>query len=282
MKVNEKIISFSCEEELLVGILHQPEKPTGVAVLIVVGGPQYRIGSHRQFVILARFLAQQGVSVFRFDYRGMGDSSGFVQDFEQVGPDIKAAVDVFYNQHLGIKKLFLWGLCDAASAISFYASEDKRVEGLVLLNPWVRTEKGENRAFLKNYYLKRIFSRGLWQKVLSGELNLRASLVSLAQKFKGAFKKPLVEEASEELLPLPDRVLNSLSGFNKPLLFILSGRDLTAQEFIQLVASDARGKKLMRSDNVSRIDLSDSDHTFSNDAWREQVNTITWEWVKDV
>ena len=92
----------------------------------------------------------------------------------------------------------------------------------------------------------------------------------------------MVEETSEKLLPLPDRVLNSLSVFNKPLLFILSGRDLTAQEFIQLVASDARGEKLMRSDNVSRIDLSDSDHTFSKDAWREQVNTITWEWVKEV
>jgi len=45
-------------------------------VLIVVGGPQYRVGSHRQFVMLARFLADHGVPCMRFDYRGMGDVSG--------------------------------------------------------------------------------------------------------------------------------------------------------------------------------------------------------------
>ena len=41
-------------------------------MLIVVGGPQYRAGSHRQFTLLARDVAATGVPTMRFDYRGMG------------------------------------------------------------------------------------------------------------------------------------------------------------------------------------------------------------------
>ena len=43
------------------------------AVLVVVGGPQVRAGSHRHFVQLARHLATHGHAVMRFDVRGMGD-----------------------------------------------------------------------------------------------------------------------------------------------------------------------------------------------------------------
>ena len=52
-------------------------------VLIVTGGPQYRAGSHRQFVLLARFLAARGMAVLRFDYRGMGDSEGAPRDYRR-------------------------------------------------------------------------------------------------------------------------------------------------------------------------------------------------------
>ncbi len=47
-----------------------------LGVLIVVGGPQYRVGSHRQFVLLARALAARGFAAMRFDCTGMGDSDG--------------------------------------------------------------------------------------------------------------------------------------------------------------------------------------------------------------
>ena len=38
----------------MAGILSLPDAPGPRGVLIVTGGPQYRIGSHRQFVLLAR------------------------------------------------------------------------------------------------------------------------------------------------------------------------------------------------------------------------------------
>ena len=94
-KIEEIPKVFTCEGEELLGILHLPEEvKSEKAVLIVVGGPQYRIGSHRQFVHLARYLALQGVPVFRFDYRGMGDSGGDLGDFENINQDIASAIDV--------------------------------------------------------------------------------------------------------------------------------------------------------------------------------------------
>ena len=74
MSYVELPILFSCGSESLMGILSKSESAGHVGVLIVVGGPQYRVGSHRQFVLLARSLAAAGLSVFRFDYRGMGAS----------------------------------------------------------------------------------------------------------------------------------------------------------------------------------------------------------------
>ena len=72
----EQALTFDCDGERLVGVVAVPERPVPVGVLIVVGGPQYRAGSHRQFVHLARRLAGAGIAAMRFDYRGMGDASG--------------------------------------------------------------------------------------------------------------------------------------------------------------------------------------------------------------
>ena len=135
MTDNEHALTFDCEGESLVGILSGAGLPAGRGVLIVVGGPQYRVGSHRQFALLARHLAKHGVPTLRFDYRGMGDSDGEVRTFERVGEDIRCAIDRFFASVPGLKDVVIWGLCDAASAALFYAHQDARVSGLILLNP---------------------------------------------------------------------------------------------------------------------------------------------------
>ena len=95
----ERVLMLRCEADTMLGILHEPVAPSApVGVLIVVGGPQYRAGSHRQFVLLARALAQAGHPVLRFDYRGMGDSDGTVRTFENVDADLRVAVDALMTE----------------------------------------------------------------------------------------------------------------------------------------------------------------------------------------
>ena len=147
-------------------------------ILIIVGGPQYRVGSHRQFVSAARAFASNGYPTMRFDHRGMGDSEGDIISFDSIGPDIKAAIDSFMNVENNINGLILWGLCDAASAISQYAYHDERVKGIVLLNPWTRTDASLARAYVKHYYSNRIFQKEFWNKVLEGKLEFKRAAAS--------------------------------------------------------------------------------------------------------
>ena len=207
-------------------------------MLIVVGGPQYRVGSHRQFALLARSLAAQGIPAMRFDYRGMGDSGGEARTFEEVGLDLRAAIDHFIATVPGMREVVIWGLCDAASAALFYGAGDARVCGLVLLNPWVRTSGGHAKATLKHYYLDRLLQPALWRKIVSGRFDLRrrAALVfrPARRRRRQAGREPAGRPAADAAAPLPDRMLAGLAGFKGKVLLILSGRDLTAQEFSDL------------------------------------------------
>jgi len=282
----ETALTFPCRDQQLVGIIHHPEIEGKTGVLIIVGGPQYRVGSHRQFVLLARHLANAGITVMRFDVGGMGDSQGQPRDFLQIDADIRAAIDAFMANCPAIQQVVLWGLCDAASATLFYGYQDSRVKGLVLLNPWVFTQQGAAKTYLKHYYLQRLVSKDFWRKVLSLKLDYRASLLSLMgllqQAAGGAAKKSTAVAKVDANLPLPARMRQCLSQFNQPVLLILSGRDLTADEFKEVVKADLEWQTLLAKPSLSRQDLPEADHTFAAAAWREQVAEWTAAWVKDV
>lgn len=287
MNYSERALCFQCEEAALFGILSMPQDASKRGVLFLVGGPQFRTGSHRQFTLLARQLASEGIPAMRFDYRGMGDSEGEPREFTTVDEDIRAAVDQFFLEAPELKEVVLWGLCDAASAALFYAHQDSRITGLVLLNPWVRTEQGGAKAYLKHYYLARLFDRQLWQKIMAGQFALFAALQSLMQQIgKLMFKKkskPIdLEEGASNLvaIDLPEKIKNSLGLFKGRTLFILCTDDLTAQEFSDLADSSRDWKKLMSSSQIARLDLEGANHTFSQRRWREKIGLWTIDWVK--
>jgi exosortase A-associated hydrolase 1 len=274
--VSEEALVFDCGGARLVGILHPGSADARRGVVIVVGGPQYRVGSHRQFVVLARALARSGVPVLRFDYRGMGDSEGTHPGFEDVGPDLAAAIDVLCARASGLREIVLWGLCDAASAALLHARADARVTGLVLANPWVRTEATEAQALLRHYYLRRVLSGDFWRKLLGGGVRPLASLRALFGHVGAAARSG--SDAGPRA-PFPARMLEGLEGFRGRVLLILSGNDLTAAEFRDLAEGSPHWRRLLASDRVTRRELPTATHTFSSRAWREQVSAWTGEWL---
>lgn len=280
----EKPLTFECAGSRLVAVLHNPASEHRRAVLVVVGGPQYRAGSHREFVLLARGLAKSGYPVFRFDYRGMGDSEGDYAGFEYISDDIKAAIDALQANLPTVQDVVIWGLCDAATAAAFYAPSDARVSGLVLANPWVRSEEGEAKAFLKHYYIKRLLSVAFWKKLLSGKLNVAKSVDSLQNNVKkaaGGAQQTGTKQAATAGAGLATRLENALRRFRGQVLVILSGNDLTAAEFKDASQASRGFRRLLGESRIKRFDLSDADHTFSRHEWLDQAIRRTKSWLEE-
>ena len=279
MNYTEQAIIFDCGQETLAGIAAVPEAPASTGVVIIVGGPQYRAGSHRQFVLLARALAAAGYPVLRFDYRGMGDSTGTPRDFTDVTDDISAAITSIQGQLPSVKHVVLWGLCDGASAALLYWNEtkDSRVSGLCLLNPWVRSEASLARAHVKHYYVQRLMQKQFWAKLLSGKVAI-AALASLLRNIR-LMVTGSGSPASALHQPFQQCMSRAWRDFGGNILLLLSGDDYTAKEFLEYASMDAAWAGLLGRANVVRRDLPGADHTVSDTASRTRVEAATVEWL---
>lgn len=279
MSIQEQAVVFECGAEQLLGIVSTSAAATDLGVLIVVGGPQYRVGSHRQFVLLARYLAQHGVPTFRFDYRGMGDSDGPRRAFFDVDEDLRAAIDALCQAAPSVKRVVIWGLCDAASATMIYAPKDDRVVGLIVLNPWVREDQSQAVAQLKHYYGQRVLSGAFWKKMLRGEVNVLRSCAELLTTSRTATKRHARPDTSATF---QDRMLQGWQQFRGPTLLVLSGNDLTAKEFVEYSGARPAWRACVDSSAVSRSDFPEADHTFSTAAWRDQVAAQSLKWIQQL
>ena len=283
MRYAETALVFGEPGARLVGVLTTPEAPSpsgDLGVVVVVGGPQYRVGSHRQFVLLARDLAVAGFPVLRFDYRGMGDAEGEPATFEDTAPDIQRALAQLLRQCPQVRRVVLWGLCDGASAALLYLQRggDERIVGVCLLNPWVRTVTGLARAQVKHYYGQRLFEREFWRKLVSGQADIGAMVRELAHKLTtiiaGRFGGG---KNSDETYPA--RMAQGLKKGGGQVLLVLSGRDLVAQEFIDHTAADPQWRAALAAPGVQRVDFPLADHTCSSAEWRGWVAQATVRWL---
>jgi len=275
----EKPIVFQCHGETLLGILTVPKEHATVGLLIIVGGPQYRSGSHRQFVLLARALARDGYPSLRFDKRGMGDSTGDAQDFSGSVPDIAAALDAFMVNSPGLQRVVLWGLCDAASASLLYWQEtkDPRVACMILLNPWVRSEQTLARTRMRHYYGQRLMTADFWRKLMAGEVSVLRSLGELFTQLVSSVKPRDISKgnSAQAEVPFQQRMHQALCDFPGLILLLISGKDYTAQEFTIWLESQPDGRAILAQDNRQCELLPDADHTFSRAAWKQTVEAFT-------
>ena len=279
MNYREMAVTFTCAGDELLGIVAAPETPRKTGIVIVVGGPQYRVGSHRQFALLSRALAAAGYFCLRFDHRGMGDSAGSSRDFEDINDEIAAAIDTLMAQSPELKQVVLWGLCDAASAILMYchATQDQRVAGLVLLNPWVRSENTLARTQIKHYYGERLISADFWLKLFKGQLEVGKALRGLQNNLQlaknGEEVPPQGDSSFRQIMP------QALRKFDGYILLILSGKDYTAKEFLECATTDPSWSGNLEKSTIQRCDIALADHTFSSALWRLQVEQQTIVWL---
>lgn len=273
----ETPLVFACAGETLLGILTQPDDACSTGVIFLIGGDQYRVGSHRQFRLLASALGRSGIASLRFDVRGMGDSSGDLPDFAEQGPDIAAAVSALRGAIPALQRIVAIGLCDgASSALINVAALGEHLAGICLLNPWARSDETLAATQVRHYYLDRLLAPAFWRKLLAGQVGVGPALREFLGKIWGVLAKRArpVDDASFQA-----KMANGLRHFGGPVLLVLSGKDLTAQEFELCAATHPAWSDLLNRTQLDCYRLPEADHTFSSAAWRQEVEVCVVNWV---
>ena len=216
-----RLIGFACEGETLAATLDEAPGTTGL--LIVSGGNEIRSGAHRGMAMLAQRLAATGTPVFRYDRRGIGDSTGDNGGFLSAEPDLIAAAAAFRNAAPHVTRLIGFGNCDAASTLALFG-RSAGFDKVILANPWVIEPIDDlpPAAAIRAYYRTAFRDPATWRRALSGKLNI-------LQLIKGLSRSVRTNQEGEN--PLADRVLTAIGDWQPDAAIILARGDATAIAF---------------------------------------------------
>lgn len=240
-----RLLSFPCEGAALGATLDAAEGSVGL--LMVTGGSQTRIGSHRMYERLSKALSEHDVSCWRFDRRGVGDSEGGDPGYRGSGPDIVAAAAAFRTQAPALVHLYGFGLCDGATALALFG-DAAGLDGLILVNPWLVEAEADTppAAAVRAHYRRRLTSWEGWKRLLTGAVDLRKLWRGLGRILRGGDSS------------LADEVAAALKRHRLPVQIILARGDATA------IAADAELKSKSFSGLALPAQTLETDsHTFA-------------------
>jgi uncharacterized protein len=139
----EEEVSFTNEAAhvTLAGTLTLPKTggPFPAVVLIAGSGPNDRdesMANHKPFLVLADFLTQKGIAVLRYDKRGIGKSTGVLENATTIDLAGDAAAAVTFLQgrkEIDSSRIGLIGHSEGGIIAPYLATHTKGISWLVLL-----------------------------------------------------------------------------------------------------------------------------------------------------
>ena len=271
--MKETIYNFGPEQQL-VGIACKPStRPKPITFVFLNAGVINRMGPNRSYVILARTLAVEGYSSFRFDLPGIGDS-GLLDESKTIEENnsdaISQALDVLKAQSMS-ESILLIGLCRGASEALRYAPADTRVRGLVLIDPpeLLRTP---------GWYLRKVLFLPIrpvvWVRALKGRYQLWSLVHSGVARWTRGQETGIPAEVAyrDTWKRIADTHLDCL-------MLITSGHEAVYSYRQQLFRAFPR---LGLEEHVESKMLPDIDHTLSTAAARQSALSLIIEWVENL
>ncbi len=152
---DEQPVFFPAGDDMLFGVHTRPTAPDRrVGIVLVQGGDTVNVSLHRNrlAVRLARELAAEGYHTIRFDYHGLGESTGQIKRLHLHHPftdDVDGAAAYLHGQ--GLDDLVLVGACFGSRTALSSAPGIEGVRAVLLATPpsagYDRTEaQGERMA----------------------------------------------------------------------------------------------------------------------------------------
>jgi uncharacterized protein len=264
----------------LMGILSRPpsELPIrGPAVVILNTGIAHRVGHHRMYVKMARDLAASGHLAFRFDLSGIGDSASRGDGLSQLEAhkaDVSEALD-WLMASCDVNGAVLIGLCSGADIALNYGHSDKRVVGLVLLDPTIPP----TARFYAHYIGRRLTQLGSWWSFVSGRGRIWQDLSERARLAFGAAPAQPVSAADHRIRgELEQLYLKSLDR-NLKLLLVVTGGPLEGRQSYREQLFEALPNVPFQG-RVSLEHFKDADHTFTSESARARLQDLVLGWIK--
>lgn len=149
LALEHRPVFFSAEGETIFGLFTPAPIPKGPAVLILSGGLHgtSTVGRNRTFLRMAERLAEAGYHVLRFDYHGIGESTGLAGGFGRDAPfAIDAVAAARWLEGQGIDQIVLIGKCFGARLGWAAAGDIDGLAGVIAIDtPMRHYGKGERR-----------------------------------------------------------------------------------------------------------------------------------------
>jgi pimeloyl-ACP methyl ester carboxylesterase len=297
---------FPSNGEVLLGVVTEPLAVEGPRPASVADGPDGAIivpggwlglssGRNRSLVRVAWTLATRGMRVFRFDYHGVGESTGSIGRFELAAPFVDDLLSVInHARGHGIGRFYLVGFCFGARAALAAADLTQGVEGLVLVSVPVRMrderEGGRGRARLAQHAsLSRALRLGLAPWLLRDAFRpeRRKTYAKIIRAKSAALKANLSPRRREARGPSSDpaspefqRVLEQVLDRGIPILMIYGDSDAAHEDFLKAKAGQL-GKILERYDSlVDLVELEGDVHGLGRLRVQESVIGAITTWLR--
>jgi len=124
--MTERFVRFG--QNQLAGVLHSPSLETSACAITCHGFLSNKDGS--KYLNIAHSFCEEGLAVFRFDFRGCGESKGLLEETTLTGriEDLRAALNFIEEQ--GFEKIGVMGSSLGGYVSILTAAKDKRIKAL--------------------------------------------------------------------------------------------------------------------------------------------------------
>ena len=266
----------------LVGVVSQPPPEVPVrkpAVVILNTGIVHRVGHHRMYVTMARELAALGYVSFRFDFSGVGDSAsrgGDLNPLQACQKDVSEALDWLVDTN-DLDEVVLIGLCSGADVALSYGYTDKRVAGLVLLDPTIPP----TTRFYAHYIGRRLTEIRSWWSFVRGRGRIWHAMIEHVRLMFGAFpERPRILNDPRIRSDLEQMYRKSLDRDLK-MLCVLTGGAWGGRQSYREQLFDAFPNVPLEG-RISLEHFSDADHTFTSESARTRLLALVLDWIKTI
>lgn len=300
MNAGERAVSFvNRQGHRLFGIVHEPARASDAAIILLSPGIKNRVAPHRLYNTMAAAFVEQGYWVLRFDFYGLGDSEGMIDERYladlygsiQVGryvEDTWVAMD-WMRAELGVRRFVLGGLCGGAITGVLAAPARDDVVGILALGLPVMLDgtKVDKHRYMtagqldrvRSKYLRKLLDPGSWLRLLRMQSDFRLLFRSVMGKRRPAASGSAPADPGNTNTLFPPAMLELLAR-GCPVLLLFSEMDRLWWEFEEKFLHHHRAAFERHAHLAELGVVSGANHVFTLEEWQQDMLERCGSWLQ--